>query len=139
MIYGYVNVRPYAKELLERLNRFFDIMVFTASSQSYADPILDHIDPHNVIQKRFYREHCTLIKNQVYVKDLRILDRRLESVVLVDNAPYSYMMQLANGIPILPYYKGKEDNQLYKLEEYLMSLRNVKDVRLRNMEYFALH
>ena len=60
-------------------------------------------------------------------------------MVLVDNAPYSYMMQLANGIPILSYYRGKEDNQLYRLEEYLMGLRNVKDVRLINMEYFALH
>ena len=75
--YGYVNVRPHAKEILVRLSKHFDIIIFTASSQAYADPILDHIDPEKVIQHRLYREHCTLVKNQVFVKDLRILNRKL--------------------------------------------------------------
>lgn len=57
----------------------------------------------------------------------------------MDNAPYSYMMQLHNGIPILPYYRGKEDDQLKKLEKYLMSLKDVKDVRVRNKEHFSLN
>jgi hypothetical protein len=35
------------------------------------------------------------------------------------------MMQLANGIPILNYLKGRDDDQLIKLEEYLMGLRDV--------------
>lgn len=30
-------------------------------------------------------------------------------MVLVDNAAYSYAYQLDNAIPILPYYKGKND------------------------------
>jgi len=59
-------------------------------------------------------------------------------VVLVDNAPYSYMMQLSNGIPILSYMKGKEDDQLYKLEPYLMSLLEVDDVRTVNSATFRL-
>lgn len=59
------------------------------------------------------------------MKDLRVLGRDLSKVVLVDNAPYSYMMQLGNGIPILPYYKGKDDNQLLALETYLMSLKDI--------------
>lgn len=53
------------------------------------------------------------------------MGRDLSKVVLVDNAPYSYMMQLSNGIPILPYYKGKDDTQLLALETYLMSLKDV--------------
>ena len=75
--YGFVAVRPDAKEILQRLSKHFDIILFTASSQAYADPILNHIDPENVIQHRLYREHCTLIKNQIFVKDLRILNRKL--------------------------------------------------------------
>jgi TFIIF-interacting CTD phosphatase-like protein len=39
-------------------------------------------------------------------------------MVLVDNAPYSYIFQLENGIPILPYYTG-EDSELIHLEKYL--------------------
>lgn len=56
-----------------------------------------------------------MVNSQLFVKDLRILGRKLEHVVLVDNAPYSYMMQLSNGIPILNYIKGKDDDQLVKV------------------------
>ncbi len=49
------------------------------------------------------------------------------------------MLQLANGVPILNYFKGKEDNQLYYLEKYLMGLVDVEDVRVHNAEYFRLH
>ena len=89
------------------MSEHFDIIVFTAGSQPYADPILDHIDPNKVIQHRLYRESCTLVDNQVFVKDLRIIGRPLENLVLVDNAPHTYLLQLNNGIPIIPYYKGK--------------------------------
>lgn len=79
-----------------------------------------------------------MVNCQLFVKDLRILGRPLESVVLVDNAPYSYMMQLSNGIPILNYLKGRDDDQLVRLEEYLMSLVGVEDVRVVNTETFRL-
>ncbi len=59
-------------------------------------------------------------------------------MVLVDNAPYSYMMQLGNGIPILNYLRGKEDDQLVRLEEYLMGLLEVADVRTVNSDTFRL-
>lgn len=79
-----------------------------------------------------------MVSNQFFVKDLRILGRKLENVVLVDNAPYSYMMQLSNGIPILNYMKGKDDDQLLKLEPYLMSLLEVEDVRVINNMTFKM-
>ena len=73
-----------------------------------------------------------MVAGQLFVKDLRIIGRRLEDVVLIDNAPYSYMLQPSNGIPILSYLKGRDDDQLVKLESYLMSLLDVEDVRTVN-------
>jgi CTD small phosphatase-like protein 2 len=43
------------------------------------------------------------------VKDLRILNRELKDIVLVDNAAYSYAFQAENGIPIIPYFNGDTD------------------------------
>jgi CTD small phosphatase-like protein 2 len=43
------------------------------------------------------------------VKDLRVINRDLSKTVLVDNAAYSYAFQVENGIPIIPYYEGKND------------------------------
>lgn len=139
MNHGYVNIRPHAKEILKNLSEHFDVIVFTAGNQCYADPILDHLDPTGCILHRLYRESCTLVSNQLFVKDLRILGRKLENVVLVDNAPHSYLQQLANGIPILNYLKGKDDDQLFRLEGYLMGLLHVSDVRVVNLNLFRLH
>lgn len=53
--YGFVEVRPFCKEMLKRLSEHFDIIIFTASTQAYADPIIDHIDPDRVVIHRLYR------------------------------------------------------------------------------------
>jgi TFIIF-interacting CTD phosphatase-like protein len=44
----------------------------------------------------------------VYAKDLSIINRDLSKMVLVDNSPFSYLYQVENGIPILPYYGGED-------------------------------
>jgi CTD small phosphatase-like protein 2 len=75
----------------------------------------------------------------VYVKDLRIINRDPAHLVLVDNAAYSYAFQLDNAIPILPYYKGKNDFELKALQTYLEGLIFIKDVRETNRKTFKLH
>jgi CTD small phosphatase-like protein 2 len=95
-------------------------MIFTASHSCYANEILNFLDPEgDLIQHRLYREHCFISNEGYFVKDLRILDRPLKDVLLVDNAAYSYAFQLDNGVPILPYFKGKHDYELRALENYL--------------------
>lgn len=47
----------------------------------------------------------------------------------MDNAAYSYAYQLDNGIPIIPYYEGKNDFELKALQVYLERLIWVPDVR----------
>jgi CTD small phosphatase-like protein 2 len=99
---------------------------------------LDELDPENqIFSHRFYRPHCVVLPNELHLKDLRYLKRDLKDVVLVDNAAYSYSFQLDNGIPILPFYEGK-DFELGVLENYLEKLVEVEDVRVLNREYFGL-
>lgn len=66
------------------------------------------------------------------MKDLRILGRDLRRVVLVDNAAYSYVFQVDNGVPITSYFEGEEDCELEALKDYLLSLRECQDVRIKN-------
>ena len=77
IINGYVSVRPHAKEIIKNLHKHFDIVVFTAGNQCYADPILDYLDPDRLFALRLYRDSCTMVNNQLFVKDLRILGRKL--------------------------------------------------------------
>lgn len=90
-------------------------MVFTASHSSYANVVIDYLDPSGkYIQHRLYREHCYPTSG-MNVKDLRIINREMSEMVLIDNAAYSYVYQLDNGVPIIPYYKGKHDFELKAL------------------------
>lgn len=74
----------------------------------------------------------------MFVKDLRVINRPLSDIVLVDNAAYSYVFQVDNGIPIVPYYEGRLDFELSSLERYLNGLVLVKDVREENRRTFKL-
>ena len=51
-----VRMRPYVLDCLEKLGQLYELVVFTAGEQEYADHILDYIDPENrIFKKRLYR------------------------------------------------------------------------------------
>jgi CTD small phosphatase-like protein 2 len=43
-------VRPFCLEFIKELSTFAEIIIFTASAASYADVVLDYLDP----QKRYF-------------------------------------------------------------------------------------
>lgn len=124
-------MRPFARLVIEELSRVFEIVIFTASHDCYANPVVDFLDPSGkFVTKRLFREHCRQVSEGLYVKDLTIFkNRNLKNLVLIDNAAYSYSLQLDNGIPILPFYSNKKDSELRELADFLFSLAHVEDVR----------
>ena len=53
-------VRPYVYTFLKNISLYFEIFIFTAAQQDYADWILDRIDPKGLISHRLYREDCVI-------------------------------------------------------------------------------
>jgi CTD small phosphatase-like protein 2 len=50
------KIRPYARTFLQEMSKFFEIVIFTAAHQNYADFIIDCLDPNkDLIQHRLYR------------------------------------------------------------------------------------
>jgi len=135
-----INIRPYAVEILKEISQHFEVIIFTASHACYANVVLDYLDPQNqYIHHRLFRENCVVTDEGIYIKDLRILgNRNLQDIVLVDNAAYSFGYQIENGIPIIPYYDNKEDEELKHLIPYLKSLAPVRDVRDVNKQAFRM-
>ena len=118
--------------------KFFEVIVFTASHSCYANPVIDRIDPNRVISHRLFRENCSVIAEGLYTKDLSIIkNRSLKDMILVDNANYSFFLQMSNGVPIIPFYNNKEDCELLKLKGLLLSLVDVDDVRPKISEHFS--
>ena len=104
-----VYVRPYLQEVLRAANTDYEVAVFTAGYDWYANPIIDKIDPSGtLIQHRFFRQHAQTItyrgQESVY-KDLSILNGvDLSRTLIVDNNVFSFATHLSNGIPIASFY-----------------------------------
>lgn len=121
------------------MKEHYEIMVFTASHNCYANRVLDYLDPkQELIQHRLFREHCVVTEEGIHIKDLRVLaNRRLEDIIIVDNACYSFGYQIENGVPIIPFYDNKKDEELKLLTAYLKELVG-KDIREMNRNTFKL-
>jgi CTD small phosphatase-like protein 2 len=104
-------------------------MVWTASEKTYANAILNFLDPDNkIFRYRLFADSCYQ-HPEGPIKDLQAINRRPSDIIIIDNSPYSYGIQQANAIPILPFYGSDTDNQLKSLEEYLLRLEPVFDIR----------
>lgn len=64
---SYFNLRPYASYMLERLSSYYEIVIFTAGTQDYADTIINKIPGSEHIKFRLYRKH-TIFEDDVYIK-----------------------------------------------------------------------
>ncbi|CAD8209857.1 unnamed protein product [Paramecium pentaurelia] len=135
-----ISVRPFAQQFLQECSKHFEIIIFTASHQLYADQIIDKLDPSRKwVSHRLYRENCIQTSQGIYVKDLRIINRDLKDIVLIDNAAYSYAFQIENGIPIIPYIDNTKDIELLGVIDYLKILLQINDVREINVKTFLLN
>lgn len=59
-------------------------------------------------------------------------------MVIIDNAVYSFGFQIDNGVPILPFYNDKNDEEMIHLIYYLECLAKIDDVRVQNRKAFKL-
>ena len=124
----YVLVRPFAKEFIINVSKYFEVVIFTASIPKYASPLLDILDKQKNIKHRLYREQCTFI-NGLYIKDLKRLNRPLKDLIIVDNSPLAFAFNEENGLPIKTWYDDYSDNELKKILPLIIFLSNVNDVR----------
>lgn len=98
------GVRPFCREFLAKLKPLYELVVFTAASQAYADLVLDALDWERTIEHRLYRQHTTE-KNGKTLKDLSLLGRDLRRVIIVDNTPENFSLQPGNGLHV-PTWTG---------------------------------
>jgi TFIIF-interacting CTD phosphatase-like protein len=146
----FISFRPFMVEMLKKLHKHYELILFTAGHRPYADAVVNLLQktvmgcPAPIIKsglqtfnKRLFqyvlaRDCCTQMpfrKNSeqyYYMKDLRMLfeGRRIQDMLIIDNRALSFAsLHLTNGIPIKDYEGDKQDRELYSLTDYLMSIR----------------
>ena len=87
----YVHKRPHCDDFLRKVCKWYNLVIFTASVQEYADPVIDWLEQERkYFSARYYRQHCTF-RNGAYIKDLSSVESDLSKVMILDNSPLSYM------------------------------------------------
>jgi CTD small phosphatase-like protein 2 len=120
---GVLRVRPGIYDFLDQLSKYYEMIIFTAATQDYADILIDSIEETKIyFEYRLYRQHAVIIDND-FVKDLTRIGRSLDKVVIVDNMPQNFRLQQDNGIIIKPFWgEDINDSALYELMPILMNI-----------------
>ncbi|KAK9463157.1 NLI interacting factor-like phosphatase-domain-containing protein [Lipomyces oligophaga] len=125
----YIYKRPFCDLFLEKVSAWYNVVVFTASVQEYADPVIDLLEQNQKYFKgRYYRQHCTF-RNGGYVKDISVVEADLSKVMIIDNSPISYLFHEDNAIGIEGWINDPSDHDLLHLLPFLNAMRYVTDVR----------
>ncbi|KAK4766256.1 hypothetical protein SAY87_007898 [Trapa incisa] len=139
---NYVTVfeRPGLREFLKQLSEFADLVLFTAGLEGYARPLVNQIDVENLFSRRLYRPSTISTHYRDHVKDLSCISKDLCRIVIVDNNPFSFLLQPLNGIPCIPFSPGQphDDQLLTVLLPLLKHLSQQRDVRYALYERFHM-
>merc|ERR1719478_645895 len=119
---GNYGIRPGMHEFLQRMSAAsYELVIFTAATQDYADWVIDQIDPDRLVHHRLYRQHA-LPWGPLFAKDLSRLGRDLDRTLIIDNVQENFMMQPNNGIFIATWYDDPQDTALFTLIPLLEEL-----------------
>lgn len=124
-------IRPGALTFIEELAPYYEIVIFTAATQEYADSIIQILDKENkCIQYKLYRQHTTVLRKS-YLKDIAKLGRDLSKTIIIDNARDNFQLQIENGIFISTWIDDKQDHELIDLLPLIKEIakKRVSDVR----------
>ncbi|WFC95148.1 protein-serine/threonine phosphatase [Malassezia brasiliensis] len=125
----YVIKRPGVDEFLRQMGQLYEVVVFTASLNKYADPVIDILDIHHAVHHRLFRESCYNHYGN-YVKDLSQLGRPLHDTIILDNSPASYIFHPSNAVPVSSWFNDPHDTELTDLSPFLQDLVAVDDIRI---------
>mmetsp|Transcript_30488 Transcript_30488/g.57706 ORF Transcript_30488/g.57706 Transcript_30488/m.57706 type:complete len:465 (+) Transcript_30488:279-1673(+) len=124
----YVAKRPGVDQFLLEMAKHYEIVVYTASLNKYADVLLDLLDPQRVIRTRLFRESCVFYEGN-YVKDLSLLNRDLSQCIIIDNSPASYLFHPENAIDCTSFIDDVSDRELDHIGKFLVGVTDVADLR----------
>lgn len=111
-----LRIRPYLSYFLEELNKKFELVLYTASGEIYANKIRQIIDPHSVhFSAALHRKNCVYFKT-AHLKSIdAITNRNRADMLIIDNALYAFPFDHAHKLLIRPFFNDKEDCELLKM------------------------
>jgi hypothetical protein len=131
-----IIARPYIDYLFDVLYGVYEIWLWTASEEKYADFVADFLGIKSKVKNILGRSHC-IKAGDIYVKNIRIFNNLDEKrVVIVDNLIVSFISELSNGVVIGTYTGNPDDKELHELANFLLDISSEEDLRIKIRESF---
>ena len=116
---NYFLIRPGVIELLKELYNYYEIDIFTAALQHYADNILNKLDKdHKYFSHRLYRCHCNWEEGKT-VKRLSLIGRDLKKIVFVDDIENNAKYNMRNLILVSKWSDNIYDEEIINIKSKL--------------------
>ena len=116
---NYFLIRPGVIELLKELYKYYEIDIFTAALQSYADSILDKLDKNKIyFSHRLYRCHCSW-EDGKSIKKLELIGRDLNKIAFVDDIERNAKYNMKNLILVTKWSDDIFDSEIYNITNKL--------------------
>lgn len=134
----HTNFRPGVVEFVKKVASSFEVHLFTAGTQGYAELIAETLDPEGVLIERdgiWSDEYIQWSKDKsTYWKDLSKLPLvgrdDLSRVVLIDDDSDHLLANPSNVVQVRKFENDPEDKELEEVWAYLQQeLKDVEDVR----------
>eukprot|EP01063_Lacrimia_lanifica_P021340 TRINITY_DN28640_c0_g1_i1.p1 TRINITY_DN28640_c0_g1~~TRINITY_DN28640_c0_g1_i1.p1 ORF type:complete len:258 (+),score=93.86 TRINITY_DN28640_c0_g1_i1:121-894(+) len=131
---GPLYARPGLDELLEVLHEKFEPVVWTAGVRAYAQAVVRNIDKKNVIRHCVYRHRKWFSGCAGYNKDLTLLGRDMDKLLILENTPDCVRGNETNGIVVTDYEAddydpNQRDISLYAIKDLLLDLADKVEQR----------
>jgi len=145
----HVYKRPFLDDFLHFIKEHFYVGVWSSASDDYVNEIVAAIFPEHyplefvwgrsrcTMRSQYYEEHFGRYLEDysnpyVYLKRLQKLKRHgfsLERMLIVDDSPEKCTCNYGNAIYPTAYWGAVDDQELPLLANYLMTLKDVTNVR----------
>ncbi|CBH15435.1 TFIIF-stimulated CTD phosphatase, putative [Trypanosoma equiperdum] len=121
---GPLYARPGLDEFFQLCKeKCVEVVVWTAGLRAYAQAIIRNIDKDRVVSHCIYRHSKWFTGCAGYQKDLAVLGRPLEMVLIIENTPDCIRGHQQNGILVEDYEGGESaDNTIHALQELVRRL-----------------
>lgn len=91
--------RPGVEDFIRSMAQYYELVVYTSQLPTYADPVMDRLDPQRLVQYRLYRDSTQYVGGR-HVRDLSKLNRDMRQVLFVTADPDAYALQPENAIKV---------------------------------------
>eukprot|EP00331_Platyophrya_macrostoma_P013502 CAMPEP_0176409566 /NCGR_PEP_ID=MMETSP0127-20121128/2570_1 /TAXON_ID=938130 /ORGANISM="Platyophrya macrostoma, Strain WH" /LENGTH=176 /DNA_ID=CAMNT_0017788961 /DNA_START=35 /DNA_END=562 /DNA_ORIENTATION=+ len=123
-----VVMRPGLIEFLNTLEPYYNLNIFTASEEEYAEAILNRLGIRHYFRKVYSRDSCILMNGHNY-KDLSTLPHPAKDTILIDDMVHHLTNQSDQVLIVAPFTGNSWDKELLKLAPFLVELSKVSDIR----------